>query len=101
MQDKQLLFTAFPNLSKGLTPMAIAHGLKPLELSLALKTEVLESANLVEAVFSSLMAPLDNDPESCICISMDAEWNISRTIGVSIIQVAPHSDPNSVYIIPV
>jgi hypothetical protein len=101
MQDKQLIFSAFPKLSKGLTPMAVAHGLIPLELSSVLKAEVLETANLVEAVFSSLMAPLDNDPEGCICISIDAEWNISRTIGVSIIQVAPHSDRDTVYIIPV
>jgi hypothetical protein len=101
IQDKQLLLGAFPNLSKGLTPMAIAHGLETLELPSTLKVEVLGTANLVEAAFSSLMAPLDNDPNHCICVSMDAEWNISRTVGVSIIQIAPHSDPDIVYIIPV
>jgi hypothetical protein len=39
MQDKQLLLGAFPNLSKGLTPMAAAHGLKTLELPSTLKME--------------------------------------------------------------
>jgi len=81
--------------------MAVAHGLEPLELSTSLKVEILGSATLVEAVLSSLMAPLDNDPDYCLCVSLDAEWNVSRTIGVSIIQIAPHSEPDSVYIIPV
>jgi hypothetical protein len=79
--------------------MAVAHGLKPLELPTTLKVEFLGTIALVEAVLSSLMAPLDNDPDHCMCVSLDAEWNVSRTMGVSIIQIAPHSEPNSVFII--
>jgi hypothetical protein len=81
--------------------MAVAHGLKALELPTTLKVEFLATSSLVEAVLSSLLAPLDNDPDNCLCVSLDAEWNISRKIGVSIIQIAPHSETNTVYIIPV
>jgi len=88
-------------MTQGLTPIAMAHGLKALELPQTLKVEFLITPTLVEAVLSSLMAPIDNDPDSCLCISLDAEWNVARTVGVSIIQLAPHSEPDSVFIIPV
>jgi hypothetical protein len=81
--------------------MAVAHGLKTFELPINLKIEILETHSIVEAVLSSLMAPLDNDPNHHLCISLDAEWNTTRTIGVSIIQIAPHSEPDSVFVIPV
>ena len=81
--------------------MAAAHGLKALEHPQSLKVQLLGTANLVDAALSPLMAPLDDDPNHCLCISMDAEWNVSRTMGVSVIQIAPHSEPNSVFIIPV
>ncbi|KAJ7482500.1 hypothetical protein FB451DRAFT_1170367 [Mycena latifolia] len=41
------------------------------------------------------------DVPTHVCVSLDAEWNISREVGVSIIQIAPHSEPDSIYIIPV
>jgi hypothetical protein len=88
-------------MTKGLTPMAVAHGLEPLELSKTLKVEFLATSTLVEAALSSLMASIDNDPDNYLCVSLDAEWNITRTVGVSIIQLAPHSEPDSVLIIPV
>jgi hypothetical protein len=81
--------------------MAVAHGLKTFELPKNLKLEVLGTHSIVEAILSSLMAPLDNDPNHCLCVSLDAEWNTTRTVGVSIIQIAPHSEPDSVFIIPV
>ena len=55
---------------------------------------------LVESVLASLMEPIDNQ-DAHICVSIDAEWNISRHVGVSIVQIAPHSQPDSIYIIPV
>ena len=84
----------------------MAHGLKALELSHSLRVKVLGTSSLVETTLSSLMAPLlmaplDVDPNHTLCFSLDAEWNISRLMGVSIIQLAPHSDPDSVFIIPV
>jgi len=81
--------------------MALAHGLKPFELSTALKIEILATPSRVEAILSPLMTPLDDDPNHCLCISLDAEWNVSRTVGVSILQITPHSEPDTVYIIPV
>ena len=81
--------------------MAVAHGLKSFELPKNLKVEILGTSSVVEAVLSSLMAPLDNDPNQFLCISLDAEWNTTRTVGVSIIQIAPHSEPDLVFIIPV
>ena len=81
--------------------MAAAHGLDPLVLPSTANIQVLGMAALVDGVLSSLLAPLDNDPEMSLCVSLDAEWNVSRTIGVSILQIAPHLDPNLVYIIPV
>ena len=79
----------------------MAHGLKALELPHSLRAKVLGTSSLVETTLSSLMAPLDVDPNHTLCFSLDAEWNISRLMGVSIIQLAPHSDPDSVFIIPV
>jgi hypothetical protein len=81
--------------------MAAAHGLKALELPQSLQVQFLGTASLVDAALSSLMASLDDNPNHCLCVSMDAEWNISRTLGVSVIQIAPHSEPDSVFIIPV
>jgi hypothetical protein len=50
---------------------------------------------------SSLLAPLDLDSNAHLCVSLDAEWNISRRIGVSILQIAPHSNPDIIFVIPV
>ena len=71
--------------------MAVAHGLKVLELP----------TTLVEAALSSLMAPLDDNSDHCLCVSLDAESNLSRTTGVAIFQIAPYSEPDSVFIIHV
>lgn len=101
IQDKRLVTAAFPSLLKNLTPIAAAHGLGSFVLPQTLSTLVLHTAEVVETVLSSLMEPLDKDPSDSLCLSLDAEWNISRSSGVSIIQLAPHLDPPSVYIIPV
>lgn len=84
--------------------MAIAHGLKQLELPASLKIVLLGTAALAEAALSALLAPLDDfgaDNEESLCVSLDAEWNMSRTVGVSVIQIAPHSLPDTIYIVPV
>ncbi len=62
---------------------------------------VLETHDLVERVLSHWLAPLDLDETAHLCVSLDAEWNMSRRIGVSIIQLASHSDCDHIYIIPV
>lgn len=95
------MHAAFPSLAEKLTPMASAYGLKELELPDTLHIVVLDSPALVEGVLSSLLSPLDFDKNAVLAVSLDAEWNVSRHIGVSIIQIAPHSQSNEIYIIPV
>ncbi|KAG6818630.1 hypothetical protein H0H93_003334 [Arthromyces matolae] len=101
VKDKQMIYTAFPSLAKGLTPVAAAYGLRPIELPMNVRVTVLDSIDLVEANFASLMSPLDLDPGARLFASLDAEWNISRRVGVSIIQIAPHINPGSIFIVPV
>lgn len=101
IQDKALLHAAFPSLAEDLVPIAAAYGLKPLECPDDLQVHILSALFLVESVLSSLMAPIDHEPNGYTCISIDAEWNVSRRNGVSVVQLAPHSDPNSIYIVPV
>lgn len=96
-----MLHAAFPSLAEKLTPMASAYGLKELKLPDSLHTMVLDSPTLVEGILSSLLSPLDFDKNAVLAVSLDAEWNLSRRIGVSIIQIAPHFQPNKIYIIPV
>lgn len=101
LQDKTLLKSTFPSLFENLTPMAVAHGLQPLELPSSTKLLILDTPELVEGIFLSLMAPIDADDSAFMCAHLDAEWNISRNVGVSIIQISPHTHPNDIYIIPV
>ena len=81
--------------------MAAAYQCKPLDLPGNMKVLWLSTLDLVESIFSSLMAPLHLDSTKYLTASIDAEWNISRTSGVSICQIAPHSDINMIYVIPV
>ncbi|KAJ2922273.1 hypothetical protein H1R20_g14824, partial [Candolleomyces eurysporus] len=101
VKDKALLYSAFPSLAQGLTPMAAAYGLKELRLPPSVRILTLESLSVIEATLSSLLQPLDISPRSTLVIGFDAEWNISRTTGVSIIQLSPQSQPDDIYIIPV
>ena len=96
-----MVTTAFPSLAEGLTPMAAAYGLSPLNLPESINILWLNTLELAELAVLSILAPIENHPAAHICISLDAEWNISRRIGVSIIQIAPHAIPDSVFIIPV
>ena len=45
------------------------------------------------------MAPLNLDVNEWLLVSLDAEWKRLRKSGVSILQIAPHSEPDSVYVI--
>ncbi|KAJ2920858.1 hypothetical protein H1R20_g16236, partial [Candolleomyces eurysporus] len=101
VKDKALLYSAFPSLARGLTPMAHAYGLEELTLPLSTRIVTLDSPHVIEAKLSSLLDPLDCDPQATLVIGFDAEWNISRTSGVSIIQLYPQSRPDEIYIIPV
>jgi hypothetical protein len=96
-----MVYSAFPSLAQNLTPVAAAYGLTQLELPDSLKITWLGTSELVETTLSSLISVLDLNKHETVCISLDAEWNISRRTGVSILQIAPHNVPNIVYIIPV
>ncbi|KAJ7088237.1 hypothetical protein C8R43DRAFT_1142287 [Mycena crocata] len=101
VKDKSMLYAAFPSLSEKLTPIAAAHGLESLTLPLDASVIVLGTPSLVETTLSALTSSLDVDLTANLCVSLDAEWNVSRHIGVSILQLAPHGNLKSVYIIPV
>ncbi|KAF9470560.1 hypothetical protein BDN70DRAFT_998898 [Pholiota conissans] len=101
LKDKGMLCEHFPSLAENLTPMSAAHGLASLSLPDSLSITFLGSAALVESTLSTILAPLEESSAPQICVSIDAEWNLSRTEGVSILQIAPHSNPNVIFIIPV
>lgn len=90
-----------PSLFENLTPIAAAYGLTALELPSTMNISWLGTSELTESMFSSVMASVDLDPEAHLCISLDAEWNVSQRMGVSIMQIALHSQPDIIYIIPV
>lgn len=73
--------------------------MKPLELPPNFRIACLSSLELIESIFSSLMAPLDLDVNEWLLVSLDAECKRLRKSGVSILQIAPHSEPDSVYVI--
>ncbi|KAH9478811.1 Werner Syndrome-like exonuclease [Psilocybe cubensis] len=101
VKDKPLLYSAFPELFEDLMPTAAAHGLTALDLPDDIKVSWLASWDVTESTLAALLSSLDSDSERYLCVSLDAEWNLSRKIGVSVIQIAPHSLPNVIYVIPV
>ena len=96
-----MLITAFPPLKEGVTPMAAAYGLSALNLPDSTVVLWLSTPELAELALLAVLTPIENNPVAHICVSFDAEWNISRNVGVSIIQIAPHNIPDTIFIIPV
>jgi hypothetical protein len=82
-------------------PVPSASGLKILKLPETVKSYFLSTPQLVEMSLAVYLDLVDQDTNTTICMSMDAEWNISRHIGVSVIQLCFHTEPDSVYVIPV
>lgn len=84
--------------------MAEAYGLKELRLPEDVNVHVLDSMELIQGALAPLFQSLDVStsaaPPVPLVVSLDTEWNISRTVGVSVIQIAPH-DSTDIYIIPV
>ncbi|KAG6849717.1 hypothetical protein H0H93_006014 [Arthromyces matolae] len=101
VKDTKLLCTAFPSLAKDLSPTRVSGDLEELVLPAGVDVSFLPNIDLCEKILSPLMTPLDIDPDAYLCISLDAEWNVSRRVGVSILQLAPHSDPDHIFIIPI
>jgi hypothetical protein len=87
------------SLAQNLTPVAAAYGLKLLQIPSGVQISMLETAELVEGVLSCWLAPLDADTSPYLCISLDAEWNMSHREGVSILQLLSCDDADHIYII--
>ncbi|KAJ6534546.1 hypothetical protein B0H10DRAFT_1972477 [Mycena sp. CBHHK59/15] len=66
IKDKAMLCAA--SLTKNLTPMAVAHGLKSLTLPMSVKTMYLDSMSLVQDTFKPLIAILDADTQTHMCV---------------------------------
>ncbi|PPQ71065.1 hypothetical protein CVT26_011467, partial [Gymnopilus dilepis] len=101
VKDSSMLRAAFPSLFESLTPMAAAYGLKSIDLPDSVNISWLGTAELAENMVSTIMSGLEDSADSHIWVGFDAEWNISRQVGVSIIQLAPSSMPLDIFVIPV
>ncbi|KJA22002.1 hypothetical protein HYPSUDRAFT_202494 [Hypholoma sublateritium FD-334 SS-4] len=101
LKDKGLLHEHFPTLAEKLTPMSAAHGYSALVLPDSASITFIGSAALVNSALLTILAPLEDSSAANICVSVDAEWNISRTEGVSILQVTSHAKSDLIFIIPV
>ncbi|KAJ3522150.1 hypothetical protein NMY22_g12013 [Coprinellus aureogranulatus] len=100
VKDKSLLCEAFPSLGENLAPTAKAYGLREVVIPEESHTVVLNSHELIETTLESLFTVMEGSTR--MVVSLDAEWNVSRNTGVSIIQIAPHSDKcKDIYVIPV
>ena len=62
---------------------------------------MLKTADLVERVLSSWLAPLNVNEVAHLCISLNVEWNMSHREGVSILKLISHTNADHIYIIPV
>ena len=100
-QDHHLFMAAMPELFDNLTPMAAAHGLKEISIPTHHRILVLDQALLIENVFSSYMDLLDRDSSLSIFWACDAEWSLSRTVGISWLTMSPIDSSNCIYLIPV
>ncbi|KAF9528873.1 hypothetical protein CPB83DRAFT_894102 [Crepidotus variabilis] len=81
----------------------LARVAKPLELPSDVHIKFLDTHHAVETAIAPILAPLaaEEGGVSQILVSMDTERNIMRTIGVSVIQLAFHSIPRKIFVIPV
>ncbi|KAH6904672.1 ribonuclease H-like domain-containing protein [Coprinopsis sp. MPI-PUGE-AT-0042] len=89
---------------------ASANGLEELKLPAHLRITALETQISLESTLEALVPysspgyPAESSGSQIAdqqVFGFDAEWNISRKVGVSIIQLAPAALPNDVFIIPV
>ncbi|KAJ3739312.1 ribonuclease H-like domain-containing protein [Lentinula detonsa] len=79
----------------------VTSKLRMLSLPQGFKPTLLRGLDEVEEALEPLVELVDQDPNASLYLSMDAEWNVRRRLGVSILQLCPHMDPTVVYIITV
>ncbi|KAK7012668.1 hypothetical protein R3P38DRAFT_3323885 [Favolaschia claudopus] len=87
IKDKSLVYSAFPSLAENLAPPPSSSGLESLCIPPHFRVQFLTDASSVDKILSSITAQLDDDPELHLCLSVDAEWNISRKLGISHLKV--------------
>lgn len=87
-------------MAKDLVPVPSVDGMDTLQCPSDMDIVHLRSAHLAEMALGSLIPP-DGEEANPLTVSIDAEWNISRTVGISILQILLHSAPNTVYIVHV
>ncbi|KAJ3813690.1 ribonuclease H-like domain-containing protein [Lentinula lateritia] len=75
--------------------------LRVFDLPKGFRPTLLKRPDYIEKALEPLAKVIDQDSLTTLYLSMDAEWNIRRRSGVSIIQLCPHIDPTVVYIIAV
>ncbi|KAJ3898314.1 ribonuclease H-like domain-containing protein [Lentinula edodes] len=75
--------------------------LRVFDLPKGFRPTLLQRPDYIEKALGPLVEIIDQDSPETLYLSMDAEWNIRRRTGVSIIQLCPHIDPTVVYIIAV
>lgn len=100
-QDYSLLTPLFPSLREKVAPAGVALGLKPLELPPDTKVIVLDTYERIALAISAILEPTLEDKARVVVVHLDAEWNITRTVGVSCIQILAEHIPNTIYILRV
>ncbi|KAJ7930158.1 hypothetical protein B0H13DRAFT_1858986 [Mycena leptocephala] len=96
--DKRLIYDAFPSLAKNLAPPVSPRGLESFKMPETVQIQLVSDPDLADKIFSSFTEVLDADKDTHMCMSVDAEWNKSRNTGVSVLQIAPHSE-DTIFII--
>ncbi|KAJ3787743.1 ribonuclease H-like domain-containing protein [Lentinula aff. detonsa] len=102
-QDKLLNSSSFASLKEDHDTLIppVTSKLHMLSLPQGFKPTLLRGLDEVEEALEPLVELVDQDPNASLYLSMDAEWNVRRRLGVSILQLCPHMDPTVVYIIAV
>ncbi|KAF5357541.1 hypothetical protein D9757_012351 [Collybiopsis confluens] len=67
------------------------------KLPQSFKVKVVQRPEYIDKALKPLVDFLDQDPDALLYLSLDAEWNISRRTGVSILQLCPHFDSEVVH----
>ncbi|KZT31665.1 hypothetical protein SISSUDRAFT_1067573 [Sistotremastrum suecicum HHB10207 ss-3] len=99
-KDERLVYSAFPSMASDLVLVPSLSGLDPFQSPEDIEVIHLRNSGLIEACMASMISTA-SDNATPLCVSLDAEWNISRPTGVSILQLLFHSSPSVVYIIHV
>ncbi|KAJ3770589.1 ribonuclease H-like domain-containing protein [Lentinula raphanica] len=87
--------------SPGTSSASETPKIRVFELPKGFRPIMLHRHDQIDAALNPLVDIIERDPLACLHLSMDAEWNIRRRVGVSILQLCPHRDPTVIYIIPV